>query len=315
MEEANALSKGEDTVNKDKSEGEEDQKMLEKQAKRLGTLLQVPCEGFETYMKGDVSVKVEGHTKTEIVTFLGGKSGVSVMNHNDLSPFHKLLFNLVKKSLIWRTQNKNEFCYLYMALIFCMSKKIKINFPSLMMQHLKHCIEKEIKIGYGATLATMFEDLGVKLVDFYGIMKEKRENIINGDTLRGLSLEVMKGRCEKYEAKKDKAKKESPQPTESVGKSRRLTTGTQVKTRLSEPLEISDKDEGTEELVSELANRVMQVEGQLMEMTGKVRSLERTIQNQEKEFQKKLSTMEAKMLKMKEDNKTTLEQILKTLDD
>ncbi|XP_021722944.1 uncharacterized protein LOC110690425 isoform X3 [Chenopodium quinoa] len=178
----------------------------------------------------------------------------------------------------------------------------------------KRCWKNKLK-GYGATLATMFEDLGVKLVDFYGIMKEKRENIINGDTLRGLSLEVMKGRCEKYEAKKDKAKKESPQPTESVGKSRRLTTGTQVKTRLSEPLEISDKDEGTEELVSELANRVMQVEGQLMEMTGKVRSLERTIQNQEKEFQKKLSTMEAKMLKMKEDNKTTLEQILKTLDD
>ncbi|XP_021742810.1 uncharacterized protein LOC110708895 [Chenopodium quinoa] len=261
---------------------------VEFDAARLGSILQVPCEGFDVYMKGVVTVKVAGHTKTEIINYLGGKKGVSVMNHNDLSPLHKLLFNLVKKSLVPRTQKKNELCYLDMALIFCMSKKIKINFPALMIQHLEHCIEKEIKVGYAAILASVFENLGVQLRDFYGHMREKGENVINETTLRGLSLAVVRGKCVRYEvAQKKKEKEEDSQLRVPVRKSRRLSVGTQAKTSVVDPLELSE---------------------------GKMKAMERTDVTQAKEFHKAISSLEAKLKKAQDDNKADLEKILKALD-
>ena len=235
---------------------------IEFSCERRSTILKVPNEGFETYFKGPVNMKVMGYTKTEIIKAVGGKKGVNVMNHNDLTPLNKLLFNLVKKFVVPRTQKKNELSFLDMTIVFCMSKKLKINFPSLMMQHLEHTVPRGYKVGYGAILASVFESLGVELVDYYGYIPEKPENVINEETLRGLSLGVVDGKCVVLEKKggqeKEKEKEvESSKAREPVRKSRRLSVGTQPKTSAAEPMELSgDEEEVDKRNDSELVDRV-----------------------------------------------------------
>lgn len=55
-----------------------------------------------------------------------------------------------------------------MAVIFCISKKIKVNFPSLIYQHLAHCVPSRTKVGYGAIFSTVFENARVVLKGKYG---------------------------------------------------------------------------------------------------------------------------------------------------
>ena len=99
-------------------------------------------------MKGKVTLKVGNFIGGDIVEAVGGKGGKNIMSHNDLSPLNKLLFNLVRKTILPRTQKKTKVCLMDMAVIFCLSIKIKLNFPSLMYQHLAHCVPEKNKVGY-----------------------------------------------------------------------------------------------------------------------------------------------------------------------
>uniref|UniRef100_A0A803M2K6 Uncharacterized protein n=1 Tax=Chenopodium quinoa TaxID=63459 RepID=A0A803M2K6_CHEQI len=72
---------------------------------------------------------------------------------------------------------------------------------------------------------------------------------------------------------------------------------------------------GANDLITDLSNRFMRVEGQLLEMTGKMKTMERSILNQGKDFQKAISSIERKLKKIEEDNKADLEKILKMLEE
>lgn len=69
----------------------------------LGKIQKTPTEGYDTYIKGKGSVNVGSYLTSDIFEALGGQRGKKVMSHNDLSPLNKLLFNLVKKTILPRT--------------------------------------------------------------------------------------------------------------------------------------------------------------------------------------------------------------------
>lgn len=291
---------------------------IEFDAEKLGKILKVPNAGFDTYFKGPVTMKVMGYTKTEIIKFVGGKKGANIMNHNDLTPLNKLLFNLVKKFVVPRTQKKNELCFLDMTIIFCLVKKIKINFPSLMLQHLEHTVPKGYKVGYGALLASVMEELGVELVDFYGALPEKSENVINESTLRGLSLGVVAGKCVVVEPKKATLPKEvedSPKTKEPVRKSRRISAGTLPKTSVDEPMEISDKEDDEKEVDSVLLDRVEQAEGKLQEMQLKIKALEAAVKKQDKNLADAVTKLENRIMEAAAGTKADMDKILKLLEE
>ena len=56
-------------------------------------------------------------------------------------------------------------------------------------------------------MSTIFESLGVVLKGKYGGLHEKPENVINGETLAGLSLEVVQGKIQKLEKEEEKKEK------------------------------------------------------------------------------------------------------------
>ena len=244
---------------------------IEFNAEYLSNLFRVPNEGYDAYFKGKFNLKLGGATMNEIMNFFGGEKGTSKIDHNRLSPLHKLLFNVVWRTILPRTQKRNEANLLDISVMYCLAKKIKINFPALMIQHLEHCVPKGFKVGYGALLTTVFESLDVELDDL-DVIRLKGENKIQESTLLNLGIIVVEGKCKFVEEEKEDKRKgvekleqeqnEVPQkkgnrkrrtPAETPKrKSRRIAASSSVSRKLSpQYMVLSDEEKTTKEQPTE----------------------------------------------------------------
>ncbi|XP_021747556.1 dynein assembly factor 4, axonemal-like [Chenopodium quinoa] len=233
------------------------------------------------------------------------------MSHNDLNPLNKLLFNLVKKTILPRTAKKGEACLMDMAVIFCLSKKIKVNFPALMYQHLAHCIPSRTKVGYGAILSTVFENAGVVLKGRYGALDEKPENVLNEETLAGLSLErsmeqpleldVEEGILDGQVAELvDMMERVEKQMKDSAGKLQLLT------------LEKLVQEQGKE--LIELKKLVLKQDKKLQEQKKFQREQDKALQEQKEEFLLKLKSLEDNLAASSQQTKEDYKKILEFLE-
>lgn len=106
-------------------------------------------------------------------------------------PLVKLLFNVVHRGIIPRTQKRNEANLFDSALIYCLGNQIQINFPSLMIKNLDHCIPNLI-VGYGNLLTTVFESFDVDL-SCYSSFELGVSHVIQDTTLSAWQLKVVNG--------------------------------------------------------------------------------------------------------------------------
>ncbi|XP_021741690.1 uncharacterized protein LOC110707921 isoform X1 [Chenopodium quinoa] len=162
---------------------------IEFDAGYLAKLFKTPNVGYRTYVKNKSKNTVDGHNETEIVTFIGGNPKVTTTNHNALTPLHKLLFNIIWRGILPRSQKRSTVTLLDASLIFCLAKKVSINFPALMIAHLDHCIP-DLHIPYGSLLTVVFQDLKVPLpqTETYTL---KPEHILQEKSLLKLKLKVV----------------------------------------------------------------------------------------------------------------------------
>ena len=114
----------------------------------LGEWFEVPSVGFDTYHVGIKIVFSRINEKT-VLKFLGINEKKGRINHNILSPLHKLLYSITRRFILPCNSKRSEANLRDATLIYCLANHIKINFPSLMISHLSDCIEKKFMVGYG----------------------------------------------------------------------------------------------------------------------------------------------------------------------
>ena len=68
----------------------------------LAKIWEVSCKGTDVYFKRKGTVSFPNFPQYKIVESFGGTVGQNKINHNLLSPVHKILFNLVWRALIPR---------------------------------------------------------------------------------------------------------------------------------------------------------------------------------------------------------------------
>lgn len=152
----------------------------------------VPNEGFDNYFKGGTGLVVEGVTIGEIVKSIGGSEKSVKTNHIEFSPLQTLLFHFVWQGIVPRTQHRHEANHLDAILMYCMEHKIKINFPSIFIQHLSNCIEKEQLVPYGNLIMTLLESYDISALK-YEHLKLKTNHFIQPRTLQSWNLGVKDG--------------------------------------------------------------------------------------------------------------------------
>ncbi|XP_056696583.1 uncharacterized protein [Spinacia oleracea] len=162
----------------------------------IAKLLNVRNEGFDLYVKGATAqIKIGVMTNEQLVKAIGGDLKVCSLTNQSLfpTPLQKLLFNLVRRGIVPRTQ-KRTLANLYDAsLMYCLEHKIPINFPALMIKHLSHCVPSDDKVGYASLLTMVFRSFSVDLRD-YGELTVISQQIVQSDLLRSMNLAVANGR-------------------------------------------------------------------------------------------------------------------------
>ncbi|XP_056682692.1 uncharacterized protein [Spinacia oleracea] len=134
-------------------------------------------------------------TNEQLVEAIGGDLKVCSLTNQSLfpTPLQKLLFNLVRRGIVPRTQ-KRTLANLYDAsLMYCLEHKIPINFPALMIKHLSHCVPSDYKVGYASLLTMVFRSFSVDLRD-YGELMVTSQQIVQSDLLKSMNLQVVNGR-------------------------------------------------------------------------------------------------------------------------
>lgn len=76
--------------------------------------------------------------------------------------------------------------------MFCLANKLKINFPSLLIQHLTYTVENDFLVGYGNLLSNMFVSKGVDLSNEYAV-ELKATEYLDANALLRLKLTVVEG--------------------------------------------------------------------------------------------------------------------------
>ena len=99
--------------------------------------------------------------------------------------------------------------------------------------------------------------------------RKNQKNVINGETLQGISLEVVNGKVRRVEEKKAVGGKRKGKevPVKPVRKSTSLSASTAPKTSMKKPLELDDDEENvTAGQVAELMDRAEIAEKQIKEV-------------------------------------------------
>ena len=286
----------------------------------LANLFEIPCDGYDNYFKGKYNLKIGKIGKDEILLSLGGEKGISTIDHNSLSPINKLLFNLVRRTILARTQKRSEANLLDCAVIYCLTNRIKVNFPSLMISHLDHTVPSGYKVGYGTLLTKIFKSFQVPL-EQYGKLALRKEQYIQGSTLHSLNLGVLNGKTllyteilrmeeekkkkeEEEKKKKEKETKTKAKTRPTVRKSRRINKkdGPIPTVNLEEEEAEVEEDKGThgsgtsEEIMKEFENlklKHLDIEGQIFMMRQTLGNLRVVLENRHEAIMLYLSQIRA----------------------
>lgn len=256
--------------------------------KILGGWFDVPHEGFNIYIKGKQEVTIEGASRADIMTFFGQPPTSYSLHQTELSPLHKLLLHLVWRFLIPRDSKRTQASLLDLSIIYCLIHNFKINFPSLMISHLTHCITNKNKIGYGALITHIFKKSKLKLPSTPSFNLEP-ENYLTKTTLSRLSLKVINGKIE-FENKKEEEQAqvvvdECSDAKKQIRKSGRLAKSPSTK---AQSLVMIDEDDPTvpaltatieklQEQVSDMSVKIRGIEAALAHLPGDLQQLERHI--------------------------------------
>lgn len=158
----------------------------------LCAIFGTPNEGFDEYFKGATDKSVGDVPIKDIVESIGGKVSKVQTNHNLFSPIQKLLFIFVHLVIVPRTQHKHEAKHLDAMLMYCLENKIQINFPSIMIKHLAHCLANHLKVGYANLIITLIESFGISMENCEHI-KLQTNHFVQPKTLESRNLHVVDG--------------------------------------------------------------------------------------------------------------------------
>ena len=178
----------------------------------LTAIFGTPNEGFNEYFKGATEIGVGDVSIKEIVESIGGKVSKVQTNHNLFSPLQKVLFVFVHQAIVPRTQHRHEANHLDAVLMYCLENKIQINFPSIMIKHLTHCITNHLKVGYANLIITLIESFGIS-VENCESLKLQTNHFVQPRTLESRNLHVVDG-VTQFIPKQSKAKEEVKVMTE-----------------------------------------------------------------------------------------------------
>ena len=166
---------------------------IEFDASYLEQLFGTPNRGFDMWLKGQITVTIDNVDEKDIVGSIGGDSKVSTStSHNCFSPLQKLLFNIVWRGVVPRTQKRNIASLFDACLMYCLERKIPINFPAIMIKHLSTCIPK-FKIPYSSLLTEIFKSFSVDLSPYF-VIPLKSTQILQLEMLHLLNLKVVQGK-------------------------------------------------------------------------------------------------------------------------
>lgn len=90
-----------------------------------------------------------------------------------MSPFHKLVFEVVHKGIIPRGESIHEANFRDMGLGHALDTMCPINWPSLIIKHMVKIVDpkKPYKLAYGNLLIIVFKEFGVPLEDGRSLRK------------------------------------------------------------------------------------------------------------------------------------------------
>ncbi|KAH0636247.1 hypothetical protein KY290_036673 [Solanum tuberosum] len=95
--------------------------------------------------------------------------GYTRVDKGAMLPLHKLLFDVVHKIILPRSQKRTEANYLDLTLMELLISKVQINLPKLVLNHIHRiCVhdDKDHGLGYGFWLGKIFEYFRVSVIEW-----------------------------------------------------------------------------------------------------------------------------------------------------
>ncbi|MCE3215421.1 hypothetical protein HAX54_002335 [Datura stramonium] len=100
-----------------------------------------------------------------------------------MTSLHKLLFEIIHKMVIPHQERSTEANYLDLTLMEALDSEIKINLPSLMIQHMSRICNQDKKghdMAYGFCIRDIFEHLSLPIKNKY-VVSMLREELARKD--------------------------------------------------------------------------------------------------------------------------------------
>ena len=142
-------------------------------AKELGTILGMPSEGIDVYVREDKTV-LGAERLLELTQRLSQKSNLIApcsVKKGGITPLYRLLFWFIIKNVIPRGQGRNLVDPMDMCYTDLLDQGEQINLPAIMISHIARIANtsKDHDLGYGFFLTSMVEHLGFPLMKKVGL--------------------------------------------------------------------------------------------------------------------------------------------------
>ncbi|KAH0765040.1 hypothetical protein KY285_000911 [Solanum tuberosum] len=125
--------------------------------------------------------------------------GYTRVDKGAMLPLHKLLFDVVHKILLPRSQKRTEPNYLDLTLMELLISKVQINLPTLVLSHIHRiCVhdDKDHGLGYGFWLGEVFEYFRVPVKEWQEQTTKdvlgKVDHVVIPTTSRGANAPVQR---------------------------------------------------------------------------------------------------------------------------
>ena len=187
--------------------GATNNKVIFLNSETLATCFKLELVGYDYYSKTNVEIDFgEGNMNETIVEYFGGAKGASKVELCDMSAFGKVLFYIVRKSVLPRPHGRGGATLLDLAYMYCLATKRKINFASLMMKHLRYVHSNKHIPGYGALLTFIISQHNS--IPKKSLTAPRATDFLSGNTLSTLKMKVVNGEV--------KYAHEAPEPAEET---------------------------------------------------------------------------------------------------
>lgn len=137
--------------------------------KMLGVILNVPVEGFDTYVRcerPELWEKEYAMYLTSKYTQEREKVVSRKVWNGEIKSVHKLLFEFVNKCLLPRSERRHEATYLDLEVMEVLDQNMPINLLLLMLKHVERKADQEKgthALPFGFLLTRVFDQLGSPL--------------------------------------------------------------------------------------------------------------------------------------------------------